>query len=94
MCSCLAIDSPAPELKLQTLSEIAQEEGVEWDAHAASQDLLQRPPHTAPGYLNGAHAAISCDCIGRAHSQVHVLGAQPKAAQQRQHSLVQLESFQ
>ena len=64
MHSVLAIDSPPSELKLQTLSEIAQEEGVEWDAHAASMDLLpSRPPALGPGYFgNGALLLANAMC--------------------------------
>lgn len=39
---CLSIEAPAPEEKLQTLSDIAQQFGVEWDAAAAARDML--PP--------------------------------------------------
>lgn len=44
---CLSIEAPAPEDKLATLSEIAQEYGVEWDAHRAARDML--PAVVPPG---------------------------------------------
>ncbi len=50
---CLAIGAPEPDEKLQTLSEIAQEYGVEWNAAAAAQDILPSPaggqPHPGAG---------------------------------------------
>lgn len=39
---CLTVEPPDPALKLETLSEIAQEYGVEWDMDRARRDLL--PP--------------------------------------------------
>ncbi|MCJ1467065.1 hypothetical protein MMC07_005687 [Pseudocyphellaria aurata] len=51
--NCLAVEAPSPELKLQTLSDIAQEHNVEWDAHSAAMDMLPyNHPTTAPGYFN------------------------------------------
>ena len=48
------MEAPAPELKLQTLSDIAQEYNIEWDAHSAAMDMLPYAnPTTAPGYFNG-----------------------------------------
>lgn len=53
------MDAPSPELKLQTLSDIAQEHNVEWDAHSAAMDMLPyNHPTTAPGYFNGASCKI------------------------------------
>ena len=37
---CLAIGAPDAEVKLQLLSEIAQEHGVEWDSHRAHQEMV------------------------------------------------------
>ena len=49
---CLSIEAPPPEEKLATLSDIAQEYGVEWDAHGAASDML--PSGAAPhGYQAG-----------------------------------------
>lgn len=45
---CLAIDAPAPEDKLATLSDIAQEYGVEWDTHRAAADMLPSGPPSGP----------------------------------------------
>lgn len=64
---CLAIGAPEPDEKLQTLSEIAQEFGVEWNAAAAAQDILPPaalPPNTDAVPLGGeipdieAHTAL------------------------------------
>lgn len=46
---CLLVEPPQPEEKLQMLSEIAQEHGVEWDLSAAARELL--PPGTMPNGL-------------------------------------------
>ncbi|EIE21511.1 DUF292-domain-containing protein [Coccomyxa subellipsoidea C-169] len=45
---CLSIEAPAPEDKLATLSDIAQEYGVEWDAHTAAKDMLPSGPPPPP----------------------------------------------
>ena len=37
---CLAIGAPDAEVKLQLLSEIAQEHSVEWDSHRAHQEMV------------------------------------------------------
>ena len=37
---CLAIGAPDAEIKLQLLSEIAQEHAVEWDSHRAHQEMV------------------------------------------------------
>lgn len=42
------MDAPAPEEKLSWLSDIAQEHGVEWDAHAAALEML--PAEKQAGY--------------------------------------------
>lgn len=42
---CLTLQPPSPEDKLATLSDIAQEYSVEWDAHAAASEML--PPSGA-----------------------------------------------
>lgn len=42
----LQVEPPQPDEKLQMLSEIAQEHGVEWDLSAAARELL--PPGTMP----------------------------------------------
>ena len=47
-CRCLAVDAPSPEEKLTWLSDIAQEHGVEWDAHAAALEML--PAEKQGGY--------------------------------------------
>ncbi len=62
---CLSIEAPAPEDKLATLSDIAQEYGVEWDAHKAANDMLPSgpppgtppPPSIPPGNPSGAWGA-------------------------------------
>ncbi|BDA44735.1 probable IST1 homolog at N-terminal half [Coccomyxa sp. Obi] len=62
---CLSIEAPAPEDKLATLSDIAQEYGVEWDAHKAASDMLPSgpppgtppPPSIPPGNPSGAWGA-------------------------------------
>ncbi|GIL45292.1 hypothetical protein Vafri_2457 [Volvox africanus] len=36
---CLLVEAPQPEEKLEMLSEIAQEYGVEWDLSAAARDM-------------------------------------------------------
>lgn len=48
-CSCLAIGAPDPDLKLQILSDIAQQHEVEWDSHRAHQEMLS-------GLLSTSHA--------------------------------------
>ena len=48
---CLSIEAPPPEEKLATLSDIAQEYGVEWDAHGAASEML--PPGGPPGFADG-----------------------------------------
>lgn len=48
---CLLVEAPQPEEKLATLSEIAQEHGVEWDLSAAARELL--PPEAAPSFVSG-----------------------------------------
>ncbi|CAK0784450.1 hypothetical protein CVIRNUC_007654 [Coccomyxa viridis] len=48
---CLSIEAPPPEEKLATLSDIAQEYGVEWDAHGAASEML--PPGAHPGFADG-----------------------------------------
>ena len=49
---CLTLQPPSPEDKLATLSDIAQEYSVEWDAHAAATEML--PPSGAqPRYPGG-----------------------------------------
>lgn len=42
---CLSIEAPPPEQKLETLSDIAQEHGIEWDAAGAASEML---PSGAP----------------------------------------------
>lgn len=42
------MDAPSPEEKLSWLSDIAQEHGVEWDAHAAALEML--PAEKQGGY--------------------------------------------
>ncbi|KAL6756823.1 regulator of Vps4 activity in the MVB pathway-domain-containing protein [Haematococcus lacustris] len=44
---CLLVEPPQPEDKLATLSDIAQEAGIEWDMAAAANDML--PPGSRPG---------------------------------------------
>jgi hypothetical protein len=52
---CLTLQPPSPEDKLATLSDIAQEYSVEWDAHAAASEMLPpsgaQPPYGAGGPL-------------------------------------------
>ena len=57
---CLAVDAPSPEEKLSWLSDIAQEHGVEWDAHAAALEMLPAekqggygPPGGGPSFSAG-----------------------------------------
>ncbi|KAK9830637.1 hypothetical protein WJX81_008095 [Elliptochloris bilobata] len=52
MIRCLTVQPPSPEDKLATLSDIAQEYAVEWDAHAAAQEMLP-PPSAQPRYPGG-----------------------------------------
>lgn len=58
---CLSIEAPPPEDKLATLSDIAQEYGVEWDAHTAARDMLPSGPPPGipppPGNPSGAWGA-------------------------------------
>uniref|UniRef100_A0A7S0RFP5 IST1 homolog n=1 Tax=Chlamydomonas leiostraca TaxID=1034604 RepID=A0A7S0RFP5_9CHLO len=42
---CLLVEPPQPEEKLAMLSEIAQEQGVEWDLATAARDLLPQGAH-------------------------------------------------
>ncbi|WIA16836.1 hypothetical protein OEZ85_013772 [Tetradesmus obliquus] len=58
---CLTIEPPEPALKLETLSEIAQEYGVEWDMYRAQQDILPKDP---PGGGTG----VPLPCIPAASS--------------------------
>ncbi|KAG1674976.1 hypothetical protein FOA52_014771 [Chlamydomonas sp. UWO 241] len=44
---CLLVEPPEPEAKLQTLSDIAQEHQVEWDAAAAYRDMQRMLPPAA-----------------------------------------------
>lgn len=48
---CLSIEAPPPEEKLETLSDIAQEHGVEWDAAGAASEML--PSGAPPGFGQG-----------------------------------------
>ena len=54
-CRCLSIEAPPPEEKLATLSDIAQEYSVEWDAHGAASEML--PPGAHPGFGDGPGTA-------------------------------------
>jgi len=64
-CRCLSIEAPPPEEKLATLSDIAQEHGVEWDAHGAASDML---PSGAPSGYGQACLHMPC------HSQaMHIM---------------------
>ena len=54
-CRCLAIDAPAAEDKLACLSEIAQENGVEWDAAGAAAEML-------PSVRDTSREAEPCPC--------------------------------
>jgi hypothetical protein len=56
-CRCLAIDAPAAEDKLACLSEIAQENGVEWDAAGAAAEML---PSVRP-FSSAASAPVKSD---------------------------------
>ena len=54
------MDAPSPEEKLSWLSDIAQEHGVEWDAHAAALEMLPAekqggygPPGGGPSFSAG-----------------------------------------
>ncbi|KAK9836864.1 hypothetical protein WJX74_009825 [Apatococcus lobatus] len=50
---CLAVEAPPGEDKLAMLSEIAQEHGVEWDAHNAALEMLPADSsmqNASPGY--------------------------------------------
>lgn len=48
---CLTMEPPEPARKLEVLSEIAQDFGVEWDLHKAGKDMLGSDAyaHGAPG---------------------------------------------
>ena len=59
-CRCLTVQPPSPEDKLATLSDIAQEYQVEWDAHAAAQEMLP-PPGAQPGYPGAPMVRLLCD---------------------------------
>ena len=48
---CLSIEAPPPEEKLATLSDIAQEHSVEWDAAGAASEIL--PSAAPPGFGQG-----------------------------------------
>lgn len=84
---CLTIEPPQPEEKLQTLSEIAQEYNVEWDASAAARSLLPsegaRPSHSvpqpAPTPIHGVPPAMYTNASDAAHAAA-VAAQQAQAA--------------
>ncbi|KAF6264735.1 regulator of Vps4 activity in the MVB pathway-domain-containing protein [Scenedesmus sp. NREL 46B-D3] len=59
---CLTVEPPEPAVKLETLSEIAQEYGVEWDMYRAQQDILPKDPKGG--------TSVPLPCIPASSSQV------------------------
>ncbi|GAX75877.1 hypothetical protein CEUSTIGMA_g3320.t1 [Chlamydomonas eustigma] len=55
--SCLLVEAPAPEKKLATLSEIAQEYRVEWDSSRAEREML--PPKPVISYTPPASPSLA-----------------------------------
>lgn len=78
VCRCLAIGAPDAEVKLQLLSDIAQEHGVEWDSHRAHQEMVA-----------GKHFKQMAGVEGLAEPPCLVLEARPEdLALHYSHSLV------
>ncbi len=48
VCRCLSIGAPDQETKLQLLSEIAREHGVDWDSNRAQQEMVAGSDHLHP----------------------------------------------
>ena len=82
---CLTVEPPEPTLKLQTLSDIAQEYGVEWDMDRARRELLPDfdMPMGGGGYgdTGGPYSVYSTQHTGAAAGgPSHPIAAPPPAA--------------